>query len=96
MKDVNGNIERAKEIKRLVWQLDSRLREDMMDAQDAAEEDGVFSAGFFTGDCDTIPVCVPEDAAPDLDIAIGELEHVGDFVQSCIDHLEEHFDVKAK
>ena len=41
----------------------------MSDAQDKAEDEGIFSAGFFTGDNDDIPICVPEDAAPDLDCA---------------------------
>lgn len=43
------------------------LAELVVDAQDAAEEAGVFSAGFFTGDNDDIPICVPEDADPLLD-----------------------------
>jgi len=45
------------------------LAELVVDAQDAAEEAGVFSAGFFTGDNDDIPICVPEDADPLLDNA---------------------------
>lgn len=45
------------------------LAEMVVDAQDAAEEEGIFSAGFFTGDNDDIPICVPEDADPQLDNA---------------------------
>ncbi len=43
------------------------LAEHLVDAQDAAEEAGNFSPGFFTGDNDDIPICVPEDASPELD-----------------------------
>ena len=45
------------------------LAEMVVDAQDAAEEEGIFSPGFFTGDNDDIPICVPEDADPLLDNA---------------------------
>ena len=49
--------------------VEQTLAEMVVDAQDKAEEAGVFSPGFFTGDNDDIPVCVPEDAAPELDSA---------------------------
>jgi hypothetical protein len=61
--------------------IEQTLAEAVVDAQDAAEEAGNFSPGMFTGDNDDIPVCVPEDAAPELDCArsliqdaIGQLE----------------------
>lgn len=49
--------------------MEQTLAEMVVDAQDAAEEAGNFSPGFFTGDNDDIPICVPEDAAPYLDAA---------------------------
>ena len=49
--------------------IDTALAEMVADAQNAAEEAGNFSPGFFTGDNDDVPVCVPEDAAPELDSA---------------------------
>jgi hypothetical protein len=39
----------------------------LVDEQDACEDRGEFSPGFFTGDNDDIPVCVPEDASQELD-----------------------------
>ena len=58
------------------------LAELVVDAQDKAEEEGIFSAGFFTGDNDDIPICVPEDADPLLDGA-----RTG--VQEALDDLRE-------
>ena len=62
--------------------IEQTLAENIVDAQDAAEEDGVFSPGMFTGDNDDVPICVPEDAAPELDAARTH-------VQDAIDYLKQ-------
>lgn len=59
----------AQGIKQRLERIESELAELVVDAQDHAEDDGVFSPGFFTGDSDDIPLCVPEDACPELDLA---------------------------
>lgn len=53
----------------ILQQADADLAGVIFDECDAAEERGEFSAGFFTGDNDDIPVIVPEDAAPEIDEA---------------------------
>ena len=64
------------------------LAERLVDAQDAAEEAGNFSPGFFTGDNDDIPICVPEDASPELDGARTS-------VREAIDLLKEYEEAKS-
>ncbi len=69
-------------IKQQLMLIEQALAESIIDAQDKAEDEGFYSAGFFTGDNDDIPVCVPEDAAPELDSARTH-------VQEAIDDINE-------
>lgn len=66
-------------------EVEQHLAEMVVDAQDAAEEQGIFSAGFFTGDNDDIPICVPEDAAPELD---GARHNVWEAAQTLREYLK--------
>ena len=59
------------------------LAEMVVDEQDKAEASGYFTRGMFTGTDHSTPICVPEDAAPDLDAARTH-------IQEAIEDIENH------
>ena len=65
--------------------LDVWCAELVMDSQDAAEDQGITSPGFFTGDNDDIPICVPEDANPDVDGVRCSIDEAMTALQSLLD-----------
>ena len=59
----------TKQITALLMAAEQALNELVIDAQDECEDAGEFTPGMFTGENDDVPICVPEEAAPEIDAA---------------------------
>jgi len=72
------------EINRKLSDIDSELSELVMDAQDYAEASPGF-VSHFTNDETGDPICVPEDACPELDGARVQIDEAIDIIRRAID-----------
>lgn len=74
------SIEESPSIKDRLVAIEQELAEDIIDEMEKCENAGHFTAGFENSDGD--PMIVPEDAAPELDLARS-------LIQEAIDSLED-------
>ena len=65
-----------------LWEIEQHIAEALMDEQSKAEDAGNFSSGFGG-------ICVPEDAAPELDNARTHIQEAIEELDSWNKHEEQ-------